>query len=100
MPEVRFRIRWPDGSEEACYSPSTVIATVLAPDQAYPLDDFLARARAALAQASERVEAQFGAPCSLASGQLARIESRASAFAGDPTATVTCLAVTPGGSRP
>ena len=25
MPEMRFRIRWPDGSTESCYSPSLVI---------------------------------------------------------------------------
>ena len=25
MPETWFHIRWPDGSEERCYSPSRVI---------------------------------------------------------------------------
>lgn len=24
MPEVYFRVRWPDGTSERCYSPSTV----------------------------------------------------------------------------
>jgi len=25
MPEMRFRIRWPDGVAETCYSPSLVV---------------------------------------------------------------------------
>ena len=29
MPEMRFRIRWPDGSTESCYSPSLVVKDFL-----------------------------------------------------------------------
>jgi len=29
MPEMQFQIRWPDGSETFCYSPSLVIKDYL-----------------------------------------------------------------------
>ena len=48
MPEVHFTIRWPDGLEERCYSPSTAIREYLAAGKTYPLPDFLDRARAGL----------------------------------------------------
>jgi uncharacterized repeat protein (TIGR04042 family) len=90
MPEMRFRIRWPDGTPETCYSPSLVIKDYFAVGSDYALTDFLARSRTALGIASERVRAKYGMPCSRALAQLARIESAASAFAGDPGA---CVAV-------
>ena len=80
MPEMRFRIRWPDGTAESCYSPSLVIKDYLAPGEAYPMTDFLARSRIALRIASERVEAKYGRPCSLALAQLARIEAGGARF--------------------
>ena len=43
MPEMRFRIRWPDGSSESCYSPSLVIKDYFAVGTDYALADFLAR---------------------------------------------------------
>src|SRR3984957_10517954 len=88
MPEMRFRIRWPDGSAESCYSPSVVIKDYLAVRTDYALIDFLARTRTALGIASERVRAKYGMPCSRALAQLARIETMASAFIGDPGARV------------
>ena len=90
MPEMRFRIRWPDGTVETCYSPSLVVKDFLAPSETYALAEFLELSRAALAIASDRVEAKYGAPCSRAASQLARIETAARAFAGDPAA---CVAV-------
>lgn len=81
MPEMRFRIRWPDGSVETCYSPSLVVKDFLAPEQSYPLADFVARSRTALDLASERVKAKYGWRCSRAAAQLARIETHAAAFA-------------------
>ena len=81
MPEMRFIIRWPDGRRESCYSPSLVIRDYLREGESYKLDDFLTRARAALAIASQRVEAKYGRPCALALGQLARIEAAAAGFA-------------------
>lgn len=80
MPEIRFRIRWPDGSEETCYSPSLVIKEYFTPGDDYDLAEFVMRAREALQTASERVQAKFGFPCSRALGQLERIEMTAATF--------------------
>ncbi len=77
MPEVRFTIRWPDGAEESCYSPSTAIHRHLDAGQTYPLAEFLERARAGLNEASDRVAAKYGFACSSAMDQLARIEAEA-----------------------
>jgi uncharacterized repeat protein (TIGR04042 family) len=88
MPEMHFRVRWPDGAVETCYSPSLVIKDFFQPGASYPLADFLARSRAALKIASDRVEAKYGFPCSLALGQLARIESACARFVSFPEADV------------
>ena len=80
MPEMRFRIAWPDGSTESCYSPSLVIKVFVAAGQTYPLTDFLSRSRTALTIASERVRAKYGYPCSRALAQLARIETASQQF--------------------
>src|ERR1700749_1470994 len=80
MPEMRFRIAWPDGSTESCYSPSLVIKDYFAAGQTYPLADFLSRSRAGLTIATERVRAKYGYPCSRALGQLARIETVSQQF--------------------
>lgn len=77
MPEVHFTIRWPNGIEETCYSPSTAIHQHLSVGQSYLVADFLDRARAGLQAASNRVEAKFGYHCSSALDQLARIEMQA-----------------------
>lgn len=91
MPEVRFTIRWPDGHEESCYSPSTAIGRHLQAGASYPLPDFLMRARAGLNEASARVAAKYGFACSSAVDQLDRIEQRA---ALQPiTGQVACLAM-------
>lgn len=90
MPEMRFVIVWPDGAEEACYSPSLVVRDFLAEGETYPLADFLERNRNALTIASDRVEAKFGFPCALARGQLARIETNAGRFLSDAEAKVFC----------
>lgn len=88
MPEMRFRIRWPDGTPETCYSPSLVIKDYFAVGADYPLADFLARSRAALNIASDRVKAKYGMACSRAMAQLARIETAAGAFTSVPDARV------------
>ena len=92
MPEVQFRIRWPDGTEEACYSPSTVVRDHLTAGQTYRVTDFLSLSERALDQAALRVQAKLGFRCSNADAQAARIKSRAAAFA--PEETVTCLSMT------
>ena len=89
MPEMRFHIRWPDGTEERCYSPSLVIKDHLVPGTAYPLADFLGRSREALTIASDRVKARYGMPCSLALAQLDRIEATGGGFTGHSGAEVT-----------
>lgn len=91
MPEVRFTIRWPDGSEESCYSPSTAIRRHLAAGECYPLGDFLARARAGLNEASDRVTEKFGFTCSSAIDQLTRIEVRAATQTAE--GQVACLSM-------
>lgn len=91
MPEVHFTIRWPDGSEERCYSPSTAIHQYLEAGASYPLPDFLDRARAGLNRASERVAARYGYLCSSAMDQLSQLELRA---AGQPQdGQVSCLSL-------
>ena len=77
MPEMRFRVLWPDGSRDSCYSPSLVIKDYLVPGQRYPLDGFVQKASEALTVASDRVKARYGFPCSLALGQLRAIEAAA-----------------------
>lgn len=81
MPEMHFRVRWPDGSTDTCYSPSWVIEEHLAEGASYALDDFVARARAALDIASERVRAKYGFACSSALDQAAAIERKAQTMA-------------------
>lgn len=88
MPEMRFTIRWPDGTVEGCYSPSLVIKDYLVPGESYKLLEFLEKSREALTIASARVEARYGFPCSRALGQLARIEAAGRTFAALPDARV------------
>lgn len=90
MPEMRFTIRWPDGAEESCYSPSLVISEHMTAGESYPVSDFTERCRTALNIASERVRAKYGFACSSALDQLARIESVSGRFAPDaPVAVVS-----------
>lgn len=88
MPEMRFLIRWPDGRRESCYSPSLVIRDYLRAGESYPLPEFLDLSRTALNIASERVRAKYGHACSLALGQLARIEAAAAGFQRDARVAV------------
>jgi uncharacterized repeat protein (TIGR04042 family) len=88
MPEMQFRIRWPNGTVETCYSPSLVVKDFFSPGESYPLADFLQRSRTAFGIASQRVEEKYGFPCSRAAEQLVRIEAAAKAFAGLPAARI------------
>jgi uncharacterized repeat protein (TIGR04042 family) len=89
MPEMRFLIRWPDGTPQACYSPSLVVKEFLSPGMSYPVADFLERSRAALTIASQRVEAKYNRSCSRAAAQLEQIETAARAFTHITDARVT-----------
>jgi uncharacterized repeat protein (TIGR04042 family) len=92
MPEVVFRVRWPDDHVDHCVSPSRAITRFLEPGARYTVAEFVDRSRAGLNAASERVRAVFGHPCSRAAAQLAAIERAASRH--DPASTVTVEAVT------
>jgi uncharacterized repeat protein (TIGR04042 family) len=88
MPEVLFDVRWPDGSVQHCYSPSTVVTTYFQTGAAYPLVDFVSRSQAAMRAASERVRKIHGMPCSRAAATLRQIEARAKEFAPDSLVAV------------
>jgi uncharacterized repeat protein (TIGR04042 family) len=92
MPEMTFAIRWPDGFEETCYSPSLVVREHLSVGESYATADFIARCRTALTIASDRVEAKYGFPCSRARGQLARLEAAAAPHLATPGGRVAVLA--------
>ena len=83
MPEMHFLVRWPDGRETRCYSPSLVIEEHLETGARYPVAEFVRRSSEALAIASDRVQAKYGMACSRALGQRAEIEQRASHFLKD-----------------
>ena len=89
MPEVHFRVRWPDQSATRCYSPSTTIRRALGPGQSYPLRDFVTISRTALEKGSERVRRKHGFACGRAEMQIAIIESFAARYAHQPDAQVT-----------
>lgn len=92
MPEMNYRLRWPDDSESTCYSPSLVIRDYFEPGADYALPEFLARVREATHIASERVRAKFGFACSRAADQLGTIEATAARFAAEPAARVRIVA--------
>ncbi len=91
MPEMRFQLLWPDGSETLCYSPSLVVAEHLSEGACYGVADFLGRVGTALRIGSDRVQQKYGAPCARALAQLAQINARAEAFAGVEDASVTVV---------
>lgn len=80
MPEVNFSVRWPDGSEQNCYSPSTIIQNYLQPDTELSVEEFLTAATGGLNEASERVRQKYGMACSSAMDQLQRIEQKSKKF--------------------
>jgi uncharacterized repeat protein (TIGR04042 family) len=88
MPEMHFRVTWPDGSDTRCYSPSLVIKDFFVPGTTYPLADFLTRSREAYGIASERVRQKYGFPCSLAARALAEVEGMGGRFPADAAVTV------------
>ena len=91
MPEVHFRIRWPDQSETRCYSPSTTIMQFLTAGRSYPLNEFLTLIRQALEHGSERVRQKYGYGCGHAQLQIAEIERVAIRFADSPAACVSVV---------
>lgn len=92
MPELHFRVRWPDGSVQRCYSPSSTIADHFDAGESYALEDFVGRSRRGLQLASERVRMRHGFACTSAAAQLEEIERAAGAFRRDGGGRVTIVA--------
>jgi uncharacterized repeat protein (TIGR04042 family) len=86
MPETFIHTVWADGTSLQCYSPSLVVEEYFTPGQAYPVADFLARAREALTIGSDRVRAKYGFGCGQAMAQLELLD--ALAVTADPTDAV------------
>ncbi len=80
MPEVDFRITWPDGTPQHCTSPSRSIEAALAAGCRYPVDEFVRRATAALQIGSDRVRQKYGFACTAAAAQADDIRQMASRF--------------------
>jgi putative flavoprotein involved in K+ transport len=93
MPETFWTVRWPDGSEERLYSPSSVVAELFEPGASYGLADFLTRARTAMERASARVEQKYGYACTSALATLQHVEGRVAGFDGVPDAQIACLTI-------
>jgi uncharacterized repeat protein (TIGR04042 family) len=89
MPEMTFRVRWPDDSTTLCYSPSSTIREAFVIGEGYPVPEFVARSRAALEHASARVAQKYGYGCAHAQRQIEEIESQAAAFANRADARIT-----------
>jgi uncharacterized repeat protein (TIGR04042 family) len=88
MPEMHVHLRWPDGSAQRIYSPSLVITDHLEEGRTYAVDELVPRLRTALTEASDRVRASYGFPCSRAAASLAAVEARAAAFPAEADAVV------------
>ncbi|MDT0116446.1 MSMEG_0570 family nitrogen starvation response protein [Microbacterium sp. PRF11] len=82
MPEMRFAVRWPDGTESSHYSPSLVMHDYLATGGRYDLADFVARSSKALDVAAERVRAAYGFACTSAMASRDEIARSAAAYDG------------------
>ena len=92
MPELTFVTRWPDGRDLQSYSPSLVVHDHLEVGRSYAVADFVARADAALTEASARVEARWGFPCTAAQASLSTIRRVA---AGQPEGVVAVASMEP-----
>jgi uncharacterized repeat protein (TIGR04042 family) len=88
MPEVQLEVQWPDGGTASFYSPSLIVEEYFTAGTAYSVAEFVQRSREALAIASDRVQAKYGFPCSLAAASLRAIETAAGAYQQDSAATV------------
>ena len=83
MPEMHFKVEWPNGHVDDCYSPSWIIEEYLTVGGAYAVGDFVERVGVALNIASDRVRQKYGFACSSALDQLAAIHGTAQALSAD-----------------
>jgi uncharacterized repeat protein (TIGR04042 family) len=88
MPELHFKVRWPDQTTTRCYSPSSTIREALSTGTPYPVREFVERSRAALEHGSERVRLKYGYGCGHAAAQIREIAHHAAPFLDDPQARV------------
>lgn len=88
MPEMSVVVRWPDGREQDCYSPSLVMHDHLAEGRTYSVADFQRRAVHALAIASDRVRAKYGFACTSAAATTEQITRTATAYSPDDVVEV------------
>ncbi|MBJ7472677.1 MAG: MSMEG_0569 family flavin-dependent oxidoreductase [Solirubrobacteraceae bacterium] len=97
MPEVDFRITWPDGTPQHCVSPSRSIEATLVAGAKYPVDEFVRRATQALRIGSDRVRAKYGFACTAAAAQSDELRQMAVRF---PQGVVTVEQMGTRGGRP
>jgi uncharacterized repeat protein (TIGR04042 family) len=83
---MHFRVEWPNGAVQNCYSPSWVVEEHLVVGETYTVSDFVERARSALTVGSERVRARYGFECSSALDQLRAIEETAAELSSNERA--------------
>jgi putative flavoprotein involved in K+ transport len=89
---MHFKVKWPNGHVDNCYSPSYIVEEYLQEGADYAVEDFVERVRTALGIASERVMARYGFACSSAIDQLRAIEERAKSLeAAEKSARVKVL---------
>ena len=91
MPETFFKVKWPNGQEQDCYSPSSVVSDYFTENTEYTLQDFISLSEKALNEASERVKLKFGFYCSSAADQLSQLKSKARQF--EPSEQITILTI-------
>ena len=91
MPEVIFKIKWPSGDIECCYSPSTSILNYLEAGKSYSVEDFVSLSSKALEIASQKVMEKYGFRCTSAENQASKILATAKSF--EAKETVTCLSM-------
>ena len=91
MPELRFGIRWPDGSTLECYSPSTVIRQFFNAGEELTVSELVEKSREAFGRAEDRVAERYGFRCTAAAAQRDDILAYAERF--EPQARVRITSV-------
>ena len=88
MPEVRFRLEWPDGQSSTLYSPSTVILDYFRPGDSLLVSELEERGVEALRAASERVRARYGFACTRTDEEESQLRQWVSRYNSDDTVHV------------
>ncbi|ABM12058.1 MULTISPECIES: MSMEG_0570 family nitrogen starvation response protein [Mycolicibacterium] len=91
MPEMTFQVRWPDGIEQQCYSPSLVVHDHLSVGATYTVAEFVERTGRAMAEAGDRVRAKFGFACTSAAATAEAVARAAARYPGDAVLRVVTM---------